>query len=151
MFDGIEVGGVGRQKQELAASRGHQLLCGRRLVKPGVVQHDHTARRQRGQQHLFKINVHHLGVATALKHQRGDQFAPLRGGNDAGAFPPFACHRLINPFAPGGAAVFTIQAVIHATLIQVKDGVAGELFEFAPEEPALHLVARAIFYEFFLA
>jgi hypothetical protein len=47
--------------------------------------------------------------------------------------------------------MLTIQAVIHAAFVQVKDGLAGELFEFAPEEPPLDLVALAIFYEFFLA
>jgi len=119
-------------------------------MKPGIVQHDHTARRQRGQQHLFEINVHHLCVATALKDQRSDQLVLPGSRNDAGAFPPFARHRLINPFAPGRTAMLTIQAVIHAAFVQVKDGPAVELFEFAPEKPPLHLVALAIFYEFFL-
>jgi hypothetical protein len=120
-------------------------------MKPGVVQYDHTARRQHWQQHLFKIDVHHLGVATALKHQRRDQLVMPGGRNDAGAFPPFTRHRLINPLAPRRASVFTIQAVIHAAFVQVEDGLTGQLFEFAPEEPPLHLVALAIFYEFFLA
>ena len=120
-------------------------------MKPGVVQHDDTARQQRGEQHLFKINVHHLGVATALKDQRRNQLVLLGSRNDTGAFPPFARHRLINPFAPRRTAMLTIQAVIHAAFVQVKDGLAGELFEFAPEEPPLDLVALAIFYEFFLA
>jgi hypothetical protein len=75
----------------------------------------------------------------------------LGGGNEAGAFPPFACHRLINPLAPGGAAVFTIQPVIYAALVEIKDGPAAEFFQFAAEEPPLDLVALAIFYEFFLA
>jgi hypothetical protein len=46
--------------------------------------------------------------------------------------------------------MLTIQAMIHAILIQVKDGLSVELFEFAPEEPPLHLVVIAIFHEFFL-
>ena len=119
-------------------------------MKPGVVQHDHAARRQCGQQYLFKINVHHLRVATALKHQRRNQFVLLGGRNDAGAFPPFASYGLINPLAPGRAAILTIQAVIHAAFVQVEDGLTGQLFQFAPEEPPLDLVALAIFYEFFL-
>jgi hypothetical protein len=47
--------------------------------------------------------------------------------------------------------MLTIQAVIHAAFVQVKDGLAVELFEFAAEEPPLDLVALPIFYEFFLA
>jgi hypothetical protein len=41
--------------------------------------------------------------------------------------------------------------VIHTVFIQVKDPLAVELFEFAPEEPPLDLAAFEIFYEFFLA
>jgi hypothetical protein len=40
--------------------------------------------------------------------------------------------------------------VIHAAFVQIKDGLAGQRFQFAPEEPPLNLVALAIFYEFFL-
>jgi hypothetical protein len=86
-----------------------------------------------------------------LKNQRRDQFALLRGRDNAGAFPAFARHGLVNPLPFGGAAILTIQAVIHAALVEIKDGLAGELFQRAAEEPALHLVALAIFYEFFLA
>jgi hypothetical protein len=86
-----------------------------------------------------------------LKHQRRDQFALPRGRDNAGAFPAFARHRLVNPLASGRTAMLTIQAVIHAALVEIKDGLAGELFQFPAEEPPLHLVALAIFYEFFLA
>jgi hypothetical protein len=100
---------------------------------------------------LGKINIHDFRVATALKHQRRHQFALPGNPNDAGAFPPFARHRCIDPFAPGCPAKLTIQAVIHAALVEVKAGLAAELFEFALEEPALHLAAFAVFDEFFLA
>ena len=119
-------------------------------MEPGVVQHDHTALRQHWQEDLFKINIHDLGVAAALEHQRGHQFICLGSGNNAGAFPPFAGHLLINPFATGSATVFTIQAVIHAALVQIIDGRTGVVFEFAADVPPLDLVALAIFCEFFL-
>jgi len=151
MFDRVEIRGIGWQEEQLATGGGDQSLgCGR-LVESGVVQHDHAADRQFGQQYLLKIGVHNLGVATALKDQRGHQFALLRGRDNAGAFPPFARHRLINPLALGGATILTIQAVIHAAFVEVKDGLAGEFFQLAAEEPPLHLVALAIFYAFFLA
>jgi len=40
--------------------------------------------------------------------------------------------------------------VIHAAFVEVKDGLAVEPFQCAPEEPPLDLVALTIFYEFFL-
>jgi hypothetical protein len=142
---------MGGQEEQLATRRRDQPLRRRGLVEAGVVQHDHAACRQFGQQYLLKISVHHLGVATALKDQRRDQSALLGSGDNAGAFPAFARHRLVNPLASGRTAAFTIQAVIHAALVEVKDGLAVEFFQFAAEEPPLHLVALAIFYEFFLA
>ena len=151
MFDGVEVWGIGRPKQQVAAGGGDQFKRRRGLMKAGVVQNDHAAGRQRGQQHLGEINIHDLGVATALKHQWSHQFALPGNPNDAGAFPPFARHRCIDPFAPGRATMLTIQPVIHAALVEVKDGLAVELFEFALEEPALHFAALAVFDEFFLA
>jgi hypothetical protein len=150
MFDGIEIGGIGWQEQQVTTGVFHQFKRGRGLMKAGVVQHDHAARWQRGQQHLGKINIHDLRVAIALEGQGRDQLALPASPNDAGAFPPFARHGCINPFAAGGAPGFTIQAVIHAALVEVKDGLAAEFFEFALEEPALHRAALAVFYEFFL-
>ena len=151
MFDGVEVGGIGRQEQPLKACVFHQLQGGRGVMEARVVQHDHAAWGQRGQQHLGKINIHDLRVATALKRQRCDQLAVPESAQDAGAFPAFTRHRFVKPFAPGRAAKLTIQAVIHAALVEVKDGLAAELFEFALEEPPLHLAAFAVFDEFFLA
>ena len=81
----------------------------------------------------------------------GDELALLRSGDDAGAFPSLARHGLVDPLAPRRTTKLTIQAMIHAALVQVKDGLVAEAFQFAPEEPPLHLVALAIFYEFFLA
>ena len=119
-------------------------------MKPRVVQHDHAAGRQHGQQYLFKINIHHLRVATAPQHQRRHQFVLPGSRDDTGAFPPFACDSLINPLAPQRASAFTIQAAIHAAFVQIEDGLAVERFQFASEEPPLDLVALAIGDEFFL-
>ena len=149
MFNGVEIGRVGGQKQQVTASGFDQLQGRRGLMKTGVVQHDHAARRQCGQQHLCKIDVHDLRSTTALKGQRRDQLAVPGGPNEAGAFPPSARDRCINPLAPERAPRLTLQVVIHAALVEVKDGLAVELFEFALEEPALHLAALAVLDEFF--
>jgi hypothetical protein len=47
--------------------------------------------------------------------------------------------------------MLTIQAVIHAALVEIIEALGVELFQFAPEQPPLDFVALAIFYEFFLA
>ena len=112
---------------------------------------DHATWGQRGQQHLGKINIHDRRVATALKRQRGDQLALPERPNEAGAFPAFARDGRVNPRPPGRAAKLTIQAVIHAALGEVKDGLAAELFEFALEAPPLPRAALAVLGEFFLA
>ena len=151
MFDRVQVGGIGRQEKPVKAGLCHQLQGGRGVMKARVVQHDHAAGRQRGQQHLGKINLHDLRVATALKHQWCDQLAVPESPHDAGAFPAFTRHHFVDPLTPGRAAPLTIEAVIHAALVEVKDGLAVELCEFALEEPALHFAALAIFCEFFLA
>ena len=150
MFYGIEVGGVGGQKQEAAAS-GLDQACGRRrLVEPRVVHHDDAAGRQHGQERRFKIDVHHPRVTTALKRKRRDQTVFPRGGNDARASPPFAGHLLIDQSAPGRAPAFTVQAMIHAALVEPEHGRVAQIREFAPEQPALHLVAFAVARDFFL-
>lgn len=151
MFDGVEIGRVSRKKQQLAACRRDQRGGAWRLVKPGVIQHDDAARRQHGQQHLFKINVHHLRRASARKGQWRDQPAVLGGGNDARPLPPLPRHGFINPFTSGRAPVFPIQPVIHAALVEVIHVGGRQLFQFAPEEPPLDFVVFAVFYEFFLA
>ena len=151
MFDGVEVGGIGRQEQQVKAGVCHQLQGARGVLEARVVQHDHAAGRQGGQPHLGKINLHDLRVATALKRQGCDQLAVPESAPDAGAFPASARHRFVNPCAPGRAAKLTMPAVIPAALGEVKDGPAAELCEFAPEEPPLDLAAFAVFDGFFLA
>jgi hypothetical protein len=77
MFDGVEVRRIGRQEEPVTAGGLDQFQGGRRVMKAGVVQHDYAAWRQHGQQDLFKIDIHHLRVATTLKDQRRDQFPGL--------------------------------------------------------------------------
>jgi hypothetical protein len=85
----------------------------------------------------------HLGTPAR------DQLVLPGGRDQAGAFPPRPSDFLVNPFAPARAARLTIQAVIHAAFVQVKDWLAGQLCQFASEEPPLHLVAFALFGGFF--
>jgi len=73
----------------------------------------------------------------------------LGSGADAGAFPAFTCDRLIQSLVLRRAAVFTIEVVIHAAFGEGEDRPTDQLFQFAPEEPPLDLVALVIFYEYF--
>ena len=45
--------------------------------------------------------------------------------------------------------MFTIQAVIHAAFVEVKDGAAVELFQFAAEEPPFTSLRSRYFMSFF--
>jgi len=114
MFDRVEAGGIGGQEKQFTARGGHQLLRAGRLVKTGVVQDDHTAAGQRGQQDHFKIRVHHLGVATALKDKRRHQPGVLPNGNDAGAVAAASRDFGIEPFPAGRATIFLIQLTIRS-------------------------------------
>ena len=151
VFNGIEIRRVGRQEEQLAARRRRQRGGGRRLMETGVVQHDHAACGQHWQQRVFKIRVHHPGITSPRKGQRGDQFALLAGGDDTRPFAPLPRHGFINPFPPWGATVGPMQPVIHAALVEVIHSGGGQLFQFAPVKPPLDFVALAIFQEFFLA
>jgi hypothetical protein len=145
---GFEVRKIGWEEEQLAPGRLDQPLRRGWLVEP-TLSHDYAGHQQFGQQYLLKIDVHHLRVATILKSQWRDQFTLLRGCDNAGAFPPLGCRSLVNPLPFGCPAPLTMQAVVHAAFIQVKNGPAIKLFKFAREEPPLHLVALAIFDEFF--
>ena len=151
VFDGVEVGCGGGEEQSLAPRGRDQGGRGRRLVNPGVVQHDDAARRPRREPSFFKINVPDLRVATALKHAGGHPPAFWGSGNDPRAFPPFACHRRVNTFPPWGARPLPIQAVVHAARGAVIHVWGRQLGEFAAAAPPLHFVARPILHEFFLA
>jgi hypothetical protein len=98
----------------------------------------------------FRMSIRHK---TPLFYDENsalnNQFALLRGRNNAAAFPAFARHGLVNPLALGCPAIFTIQSMVHAALVEVKSGLADEFFQFAAEPPPLDFVALAIFYEFF--
>ena len=120
-------------------------------MKTGVVQDDYTAPGQSGQQNLFKISVHHLGVATALKDKRSHQPGVLPSRNDAGAVAAAPRDLGIEPFPARRAAIFLMQPVFDAALVEVKNFPSRQVFNRPPKEPPLHLISFAIFYEFFLA
>lgn len=151
MFDRVEIGRVSGQEKQFTARVGHQFLRAGRLVKTGVVQDDHTAAGQSGQQNLFKISVHHLGVATALKDKRSHQSGVLRNGNDAGAVAAAPRDFGIEPLPAWRAAIFLIQPMFDAALVEVKNFPTLQVFDRPPKEPPLHLISFAIFDEFFLA
>ena len=53
LFDGIEVGGVGRQEQQPGSSRADRLADGRALVTAKIVHDDHIAGSERGHEELL--------------------------------------------------------------------------------------------------
>lgn len=151
MFDGVEIRRVSGQEEQFTAGAIHQFLRAGRLVETGVVQDNHAAFGQSRQQYFFKIGIHHLRIATALKYKRRHQFALLSHGNDAGAAAAAPRHFRIKPFPARGAAIFLMQPMLHAAFVQVKNFPASQGLEFPPKQPPLHLISFPIFYEFFLA
>ena len=58
--DGVEVWRIGRQEEEVTARGFDQFQGGRRVMKAGVVQYDHAARRQDAQPDHFQIELNDL-------------------------------------------------------------------------------------------
>ena len=151
MFDRVEIGRVGGQEEQFTAGLGRQFLRGGRLVKTGVVQNNHAAFGQCRQQHFFKIGVHHLRVATALKDERSHQPGILRYGNDAGSVAAAPRHFGVKPLPARRAAILLMQPMFDASFVQVKNVPARQGFQFPPKQPPLHFISFPVFYEFFLA
>jgi len=76
---GVRAGRISWEEEQLTAGGFGQPLNGWGLVEKGMIQNNHAARRQFGQQHLLKTDIHRLGVSTALKNQGCHQFTLLQG------------------------------------------------------------------------
>jgi len=150
MFYWIEVWRVGGQEHQLDASLGGQLRCLRSPVKTGVVKHHHTAGRQRGQEHLLKIGVYERRVAAFLKDHWSHQPAILPRPDNVDATGSLPADALVDFLASWRACALAIEAPVNAAFVQIIDAPGIEPFEFALEEPALHLVAFPIASDFFL-
>ena len=151
MLDGVEVGGVGGQEHQPAPGRLHERPRGRRAVEAGVVQHDHAPPRDRRQEHLREIRVHHGAVAIALEHHRAHEAAAAGRGDDARAPAPRPADLRVDPLPPGRARVRPVQAVVDAALVkEIHVGVPGQGAELPAEEPPPRLVPLAVPHEFFL-
>ena len=83
LFNGIEVGAVGRQIEQLRPDGFNRLADPGHFMTGQVVQDDPVAWVERGNQHLFDIG-HEAG---AIEDGGGGELVRPQGGNDRGRLP----------------------------------------------------------------
>lgn len=80
LFNGIEIGTVGRQEEEFCSGPAYGLSHRLPLVGPEIVHDDNVAWRERGNEHLLDIGCEASSVDGAVEHARRiDAVAAQRG------------------------------------------------------------------------
>lgn len=103
LFDRVQVGTIGRQIEQLGASRADRSPYGRLLVAAQIVHHDDVARPQGWHQELYHPGEETLGVDRPIeKAGRGDAVASQPGHK--GERPASAVWHLGNQALTSGAA-----------------------------------------------
>src|SRR3712207_3743326 len=123
-FDGIEIGGVGRQVNEFAAPLLDELPSPRAFVRRKVVHHHYLPRLKRGGQHPLRVGLEdrrvvvepstarHSPIPSAVMLASKVTFAPqLRGTRESARSPrldqayrgPARCWRPSRPRTPAAA------------------------------------------------
>lgn len=102
----------------MAAGLLHQLLCAGRFVEAGVVQHDHTAAVQLGQQHMLDPLIEYLGVARAGKEHGRNQPVIEIAANETGARSLLAVLQAMDLLPPARPAMRAMAAGGKAGFIQ---------------------------------
>ncbi len=103
LFDGIEIGTVGREESQ----PGSRLLNRRAylglLVRREIVQHDDITRTERGHQDLLDVGAKRGGVDRPIEHGRRGQLGGTERRDD-GVRLPMAARRVIPDARPARAA-----------------------------------------------
>jgi hypothetical protein len=86
-FDGIEVGAVGRQKQQPSASLADGLFGGRAFVGGQIVQDDDVALLQRGDELGAHVGLEDRPVDRRVDDPRRGQGAAAQSGDESLSLP----------------------------------------------------------------
>ena len=117
-FDGIEIRGIGRQKQDLSPGLGDQGQCLIVFVRGQVIHHHQISRPEGRTQHFPNIGLEHFRVSRPVDGQTGR--GPVHpNGTDHGGGLPMAVRGVgVDPLAPRGAAAQTGQIGLGRRFVQ---------------------------------
>src|SRR5439155_19031689 len=87
LFDGIQVGRIFRQEEELGAGRADELTYGSALVTAEIVHDDDLAGTKRGHEDLLDIGPEALAVDRPLKQPRRVDPIVAQGGQKRRGLP----------------------------------------------------------------
>ena len=87
LFDGIEVGAVGGQVEQLRPSRLDCVTNPSHFMTGQIVHDDRVARVERGGQDLFDIGYKARAIDRAVEDGGSGQLVGAEGGNDGGRLP----------------------------------------------------------------
>ena len=86
-FDGIEIGRVGRQVEQLCAGRLDEFTHAVDLVSRQVVHDDRVAFAQERDQHLLDVDTKGFTVHRPIENERGDQTGAAKARGEGGCLP----------------------------------------------------------------
>jgi hypothetical protein len=101
LFDGVQVGAVGRQEDQVRAPGSDGGAGGLALVAAEVVQDDHVAGSQRRGEDLLDVEAEELAVDRTVDHP-GRIDAVVAQGGDEGQGLPVAVGRIGPQATPSG-------------------------------------------------
>jgi len=120
LFDGIEVGTVGREKTQLRADGFNGLAYRRLLVQRQIVEHDDIATPERRHEDLLDVGQKGGIVEWAVKDGRRGQAGRRQRGDD-GVQLPLAARREVAQAIPAGAAAIPAQQIGRDPALVEKD------------------------------
>lgn len=133
VFDGIEVGGIGRQECAGAPRLGDELLGLLRLVEGGVVVEHELPRLEDRHQTVLDIGLKQGGSAVPLKDEGGNKRVLVKGVNDAD--PLGAVARFLPParLPAGTPAIGQGFIIVDARLIHIHQPLGRYLGQLRAE------------------
>ena len=87
LLDGIEVGAVGRQIEQMRPDGFNRLANPAHFMTGQIVQDDRVARVERGNQNLFDIRDEARTIDRTVEDGGGSELVCPQGGNDRGRLP----------------------------------------------------------------
>ena len=94
LFDGIEVGTVGRQEEHAGIASVHRFDHAAHFVRWQVVEDEDVARAELRGQFLLDVFPKEFAIEGAVDNHRGEEPVEAEGGHEGGSFPVAVGHEI---------------------------------------------------------